>query len=313
MAESTRIQWCDSTVSPVQDCGGCQLWNVSARTFYSKELAEENERADTGFPGPFDRPALRSGRMKEAATWPDLSHADRNRPSSPDSAISHDAKPWLSGLPRHILISSTVDLLIEKGSSASNLDTISDETLFPFLKEEIIDVVQSELGSNHQWLWLTSNPQRLHEFAEYAIGQESWPANLWVGTSVSCNAHLSRVDALCKFRGREVTKFVKAEPLLQEVSLSKYLKKLHWVIVGGDWSRNRRSNSFDCIWAETLIQECAQSSVPIFVEQLGSNAMHNGKTLKVSNIRGDDARERPKSVRVRQMPVSRARFPQSKS
>ncbi|MCD0462173.1 DUF5131 family protein [Roseiconus lacunae] len=311
MARFTKIQWCDSTANPVQGCGGCELRNAVASMCYAGALTDRYGKSNPGFADQFERPELKPGKMAEAARWPDLSDKARNRVLKADGRVSREAKPWLSGLPRHIFVSDMGDALTEKGFAHFNGKPVTNKTLFRFLREEVIDVVTSPNGLRHQWLWLTKRPQRLHAFADYAIGQETWPANLWVGTSVTNKASLSRIDSLCKFRGKEVTKFISAEPLWEQVSLEKHLRRLHWLIIGGESGRKRKSAPFDCTWAESLIEECQGADVPVFVKQIGGNPLHHGDAIDVSSSHGDVMSEWPKSIRLRQMPVSRVRYPQS--
>lgn len=38
MSANTTIQWCDSTVNPVQGCDGCELWAANRRSCYAGRI-----------------------------------------------------------------------------------------------------------------------------------------------------------------------------------------------------------------------------------------------------------------------------------
>ncbi len=311
MSKETGIEWCDSTVNPVQGCGGCELWTANNRICYAGELTERYGRSNPGMANEFTKPELKPGKMAECARLPDLIGTERLEKRN-KVKVTIEAKPWLNGLPRHIFVSDMGDALTEKGFSPFNGAEVTDAILFNFLKNEILDVVRSEHGARHQWMWLTKRPNRLPLFAADAVGvNEAWPRNLWVGTSVTTRASMRRVSQLCTFGDLKVTRFVSVEPLWEEVSLKPHLNDIHWVIIGGESGRKRKSKPFDCNWARKLIDECNTANVPVFVKQLGGNPLegHVPLQLQLNKSNGGDWNEWPEDLRVRQMPVARIHGP----
>jgi protein gp37 len=161
MSNNTPVQWTDSTINPTKGCDGCELWNERERSCYAGVFTNRFGKSNPGLATDFDIVEMAPGCMIEAAGW-----SDRTGKSRPK-------KPWLNGLPRLVFV----------GDMADNL---SESIPFVYLHEEIILSVSSEAGQRHHWQWLTKQPRRLAEFSEWLKSRSiSWPANLWVGTSLT--------------------------------------------------------------------------------------------------------------------------------
>ena len=96
---------------------------------------------------------------------------------------------------------------------------------------------------------------------------DSWPANVWIGTSVESQKYAPRITVLARVPAP--IRFVSAEPLLEAVDLSRWLDSgdLQWVIAGGESGRAARPMDPD--WARGLRDQCASAGVPFFLKQLG--------------------------------------------
>ena len=96
---------------------------------------------------------------------------------------------------------------------------------------------------------------------------DSWPANVWIGTSVESQKYAPRITVLARVPAP--IRFVSAEPLLGAVDLSRWLDSgdLQWVIAGGESGRAARP--MDPAWARSLRDQCARADVPFFLKQLG--------------------------------------------
>lgn len=292
MSKTTTIQWCDSAVNPVMGCTGCELWNDARKSCYAGQL-HQLRSSHPGFSPDFDTPKLFPGRMKEAAGWSDLTGTERPE------------KPWLNGLPRLIFVSDMGDALSEHGAIDNNNKPIADGGVpFEFLKAEIIDAAISPKGQRHCWLWLTKRPQRLGQFCDWLSDNFdlTLPANIWIGASVTTKAALARVAELAKIGPPSSVRFVSAEPLWEEVSLTNYLKQISWVIAGGESAQGESPKEFQVAWAIRLMRECAQAGVPFFLKQLGSHVTVNGRPIRFRDSHGGDWQEWPQILRVRQMP-----------
>ncbi len=236
-------------------------------------LLGTNRAGHKGYADAFVEPKLFPGRMATAALW------------GPPSEAEHEAKPWLAGAPRMIFVSDMGDAL------SASVD-------FSYLRQEIIDVVASEAGTKHVWLWLTKRPSRMVEFGRWLLKQGiRWPDNLVAMTTVTSQATSGRVAELrkvpSKFKGLSI------EPLFTELNLD--LTGIDWCIVGG--GSDTLAEPFHVEWALGLREQCRKAGTAFFLKQLGKNPMFNGKPLPLVNRHGGDWSEWDKSWRTREIPA----------
>ena len=260
--KKTKIQYCDSTVNPTgQQCCGCELWNPAkkVRKCYAGKFAER-----VAGKGAFDRPVeLKPGRMAEAAAWPDL--RGKARPH----------KPWIPlEYPRIIFIGDMAD-------------TFQPGVPFEYLKSEIIDVVSSEAGQRHIWLWLTKQAKRLAEFDVWLRARGcDWPENLWPGVSVTSASKTWRIDELVKVRSRY--RWISYAPAWEQVDFSKWFYSggtpmtgrtyaIDLVVIEGESGHG--AEQFNIGWAAKVIEDCDEAHVAPFVKQIGSNAVCDNANL----------------------------------
>lgn len=245
--EKTLISYCDSTVNPTKYCIGCELWNdaQNMRSCYAGRMTERWEGS-----GAFDQPLqLIPGRMTKAAGWSDLRGVDR------------PAKPWLNGLPRVIFIGDMSD-------------SLSPDVPFDYLRTEVIQIVRSERGQQHIWLWLTKQAQRLAQFDQYLITQGlDWPVNLWPGVSITAQSTLARARYLTATRAR--VRWLSVEPLLSPLTI-RDLTGIHWVVAGGESGPNARATDPDHF--RSLRDQCLSAAIPFYFKQWGE---HNQEMLRV--------------------------------
>lgn len=142
------------------------------------------------------------------------------------------------------------------------------------------------------WLMLTKRPERLPVVLPWMLdGSPSWK-HVWVGTSVGHPDSYWRIDKL--MAARAALRFLSVEPLLAELDLSRWVfnrrrairDAMHgpaaynedqadsviaypvdWVIVGGESGRAARECEID--WIRSIVKQCRDASVPVFVKQLG--------------------------------------------
>jgi protein gp37 len=107
----------------------------------------------------------------------------------------------------------------------------------------------------------------------------NWTHNIWMGVSVEDARVTHRIDDLCKTNAR--TKFLSCEPLIGPLPKMN-LKKIDWVIVGGESGRTPRP--MDADWVLDIQEQCEKSKVAFFFKQWGgtnkkkAGRMLNGKT-----------------------------------
>lgn len=299
MSKETKIHWTDGTVNPTMGCSGCELYSSAAPQEGRCYAAQYHARRKThpGFSPDFNIVKLFPGRTAEAAKWADLAGTRRAE------------KPWLDGMPRLIFVSDMGDALSEGAVMDKNCNPLPMGVSFQFLKAEIVDVVTSDRGRRHVWLWLTKRSQRMLEFAAWLRDQHGigWPANLWPGTSVTTQASTVRLDSLLEIGGPDTTRFVSVEPQIEAVSLTKWLQTghLHWVINGGESKQGPPAMEFKLEWARDLRDECSAHHVAFFLKQLGSCPTQNGTAYKTSTSHGEKMEEWPSDIRIREMPLAR--------
>lgn len=277
MSKTTKIQWCDSTVNPTMGCDGCELWSKDRKSCYAGLMHTHYGASNPGYAPTFEDVTLFPGRMAEAARWGDLSGCDR-----PD-------KPWLDGLPRLIFVSDMSDAL-------------SKIVTFDYLLAEVFNNVTSDAGRRHQWLWLTKRPDRMAKFSEWLKSRgQSWPVNLWAGTSVTTQATTSRIRHLLKVGDDATIRFLSVEPQVEPIELGASLSELSWVIQGGESGTQARP--FDLDWADAMLGDCRKHGVAYFLKQLGSRVVRNGEKIRFKSSHASDWAEWPTSCSVREFPT----------
>lgn len=158
---------------------------------------------------------------------------------------------------------------------------------------------------------------REEKYEAYETFDFDWPiSNIWLGTSIENQEVVDqRIPYLLETPA--VVRFLSCEPLLESVDISNYLPRqtsanlalpqISWVIIGGESG----SKSRPCCsrWIESLVTQCQQQSVAVFVKQLGQNAFITNSLPGLSykahlkDRKGGDMAEWPESIRVRQFPI----------
>jgi len=281
MAETSKIQWTDATwniargCSKVdEDCKFCYMYRDGERFKYD---AKQVIKTKTVFNLPL--------KLKE---------------------------------PSKIFTSSLTDVFHEECDS---------------FRDEMWDIIRR--CPQHTFQILTKRPERIEEHLPHDWGT-GW-ANVWLGTSVGSQKSAHRIVQLLNTPAK--TRFLSIEPLFEEVNLTKILwppfapmhhvnavsgittsrvmddkgasigtmdtedfGKIDWVIVGGESGNETgkyRYRECKTEWIETIITQCRQNGIPVFVKQLGtflSKAMH------LSDRQGGNIDEWPEYLQVRQFP-----------
>jgi protein gp37 len=91
-----------------------------------------------------------------------------------------------------------------------------------------------------------------------------WTDNIWMGTSVEDERVIERIDYLRNTSAK--VKFLSLEPLIGGLP-SLNLKKIDWVIVGGESGHKARPIKKE--WIIGIKIKCEKSNVPFFFKQWG--------------------------------------------
>lgn len=112
----------------------------------------------------------------------------------------------------------------------------------------------------HVFQVLTKRAERLFELHE----ELEWSHNIWMGVSVENEKVLPRIDLLRKTKAR--VKFLSCEPLIGPLE-NMNLKKIDWVIVGGESGHRPRKMEPD--WVLDIQEQCSKANVAFFFKQWG--------------------------------------------
>lgn len=103
----------------------------------------------------------------------------------------------------------------------------------------------------------------------------NWTHNIWMGVSVEDEKVKHRIDDLRKTNAK--VKFLSCEPLIGPLKKMN-LKKIDWVIVGGESGRTPRP--MDADWVLDIQDQCAKNKVAFFFKQWGgTNKKKAGREL----------------------------------
>lgn len=135
------------------------------------------------------------------------------------------------------------------------------------LRDRLFRNINRDMYDNLDFLMLTKRPQNIMRMVPKAWHAD-WPGNVWVGTSVGDQANVERnIPSLLAVAAP--VRFLSMEPLLESVDVSKHLRGLSWVIVGGESGHGARPML--PAWAVDVKRQCAAARVPFFFKQ-GSQA-----------------------------------------
>lgn len=124
---------------------------------------------------------------------------------------------------------------------------------------------------NHVFQVLTKRAERLFEVHK----ELKWTHNIWMGVSVENEKVIDRIDYLRKTKAR--VKFLSCEPLIGPLP-NLNLKKIDWVIVGGE--SGHRPRPMDADWVLDIQEQCEEADVAFFFKQWGGrNKKANGRLL----------------------------------
>jgi protein gp37 len=131
-------------------------------------------------------------------------------------------------------------------------------------------------GAWHTYQVLTKRAQRLEALLNTSLKFATHSSHIWWGVSVEDQKHgLPRIDHLRNTPA--AIKFISAEPLLQHLGPVD-LRKIDWVIVGGESGRGARP--IEEPWIQSLLEQCEKQKVRFFFKQWGgTNKKATGRLL----------------------------------
>lgn len=144
----------------------------------------------------------------------------------------------------------------------ASLADVFDAEIDPEWRSDLWEVVRNTPFLD--WLLLTKRPEKITKMLPADWG-DGWP-NVCLMTSVEDQLRSNRVEILTSTPAR--FRALSVEPLLGPVKLKpEWLKKLDWVIVGGESGGHARPMHPD--WARALRDQCAAAKVKFLFKQWG--------------------------------------------
>lgn len=162
-----------------------------------------------------------------------------------------------------------------RGSKIVFVNSMSD-LFHPSVPVEFIQKVFAVMNDNPQHVFqvLTKRADLLLEYDRAKL--LNWTHNIWMGVSVEDDRVKHRIDLLRKTKAK--TKFLSLEPLIGPLPKLN-LKKIDWVIVGGESGRRPRPMAAE--WVLDIQEQCNMAGVSFFFKQWGgTNKKKTGRLLE---------------------------------
>ena len=192
---------------------------------------------------------------------------------------------------------------------ASMADVFEDHPDLREPRARLWDLI--ERTTSLRWQLLTKRPENIAGMVPDSWLRR-WPTHVWPGATVESQRFAAaRIEPLLSL-GADTT-FLSCEPLLGALDLTDIDgvnvldpndtghenglcwvsgPSISWIIIGGETGRKPRPMQLS--WAESLVQQCHEHRVPVFVKQLGTVA--GGKSHQ-------DIATFSASLQVREYPV----------
>lgn len=204
----------------------------------------------------------------------------------------------------------------------SSLADVFDSESPPGQRERLFELIKAT--PHLFWLLLTKRPHLISRMLPPDWGPDGYP-NVALGTTIEMQKYARiRLDYL--FANRAPVYFVSAEPLLEEIDLTRvdlrgpgstgpvvygnYLSgrktgllslpgRVSWLICGGESGGSARP--FDVAWARSLRHQCRVSRSAFFMKQLGAKPVEAGVAFRAGR-KGDRLEDLPADLRIREFP-----------
>lgn len=198
---------------------------------------------------------------------------------------------------------------------ASLADVFEDHPALEPWRAELFALI--EQCTSLDWQLLTKRPENIVKLLPPAWLEKPLP-HVWLGTTVEDQEHAYK-RAGWLLETPAAVRFLSCEPLLGPLNLRRMevvkpeglrpgvwldaLKghvigpddvlgtRVDWVIVGGESGPAARQ--FDLAWARSIVKQCQDASVPVFVKQMGSRPRVPRKDAIQFAVRGEWTAEFP--------------------
>lgn len=156
-----------------------------------------------------------------------------------------------------------------KKSKVVFVNSMSD-LFHPEVPLEFIQAVFSVMNQTpkHTYQILTKRSERLLEISSLL----KWSENIWMGVSVENQKYTYRINDLQRTPAK--IKFLSIEPLIGPIKKID-LKKIDWVIVGGE--SGHKARPIEKKWIEYIQTECNNTLTPFFFKQWGKTKFNDNQ------------------------------------
>lgn len=272
--KDTKISWCNHTFNGwigctkvSEGCSNCYAESLMQDRFRQAQWGKGKPRVKTG-----------EGNWKAPLKWhkdnvKEFEFAARGFGRSASSGYRLKARPTVF---------------------CSSLSDVFDPEVPDIWRFEIIELIHSTWSLD--WLLLTKRPDQAVRFYKHysKISSKLWPPNLWMGTSIESEKHITERLELLK-QVPAMFHFASCEPLLGPLEFSGMEKMVDWVIVGGE--SGAKARPLQKVWVLDIKKWCEDASIPFFFKQWGGTDPQKGGDL----ISGYLCQEFPSSVAHRNM------------
>lgn len=261
MGKDTKIAWCDDTFNPWV---GCMKISEACKHCYAAVSTPARTSRAKGLElwGP---PATTSRKRTSAANW--------------KLPLRWNREAVETGVRRRVFCASLADVF----EAHPDLDAI---------RADLWRLIEGCAGLD--WLLLTKRPQNIRAMVPPAW-LTSWPEHVWIGCTVEDQKRaVERIPHMLAVPA--AVRFLSMEPLLEAVDLTRLSyggatlnaltghiagpddmipERVSWVIVGGE--SGHKARSFDLAWARSIVAQCREGGVPVFVKQVGARPVDSAR------------------------------------
>ena len=206
---------------------------------------------------------------------------------------------------------SILNQLLEKGEGRKVFVNSMSDTFHEKVPREWQDRLFEAMAaaSHHEYQLLTKRPGVMLRYLQDR-GAKALPVlpNVWLGFSAETQELFDQRWAEAKQAAAlGWLVWVSIEPQLEKIALGDALQEgLAWVVTGGESTMPYSdARPYYLEWAESLIAECQNAAVPVFMKQMGVNPwamLHEAPTKLKFTREGKHLAEWPEHIRVQQFP-----------
>ena len=227
--DKTKIDWCDSTWNPVTGClHGCEYCyarGIAHRFGFHASEPDINERV------LYECPVSAGKKVPYPFDFQPTFHRYR-------------LNDYIGKKGRIIFVCSMGDLFGEQVPNS-------------WIKEVF---KACDKAPQHNYLFLTKNPERYFELAEY-YGELPEKNNFWYGSTVCTRNN----QFFCGVMSRHHT-FLSIEPILGDFGDLRGFKLPEWIIIGAETGNRKNKVIPRREWIENIVNQCRKRDIPVFMK-----------------------------------------------